>query len=305
MASLLVGFDSAWTKTNVGAIVGALLDKGRVRELGAPQLVDYEEASNVINRWKAAHVPSSTLVLLDQPTIVENDVGQRPVERIVCSPVGRRRGGMQPANKGRADMFGTDAPVWNFLSRFGGAADPFGPSTATCVLETYPVLAMISLGWTLPDSGRPAGRLPKYNPERRKTFAIADWAHVCRTTAATLLADGLAELSDWVTAAGRNPKPTKSDQDRVDACICLIAAAHLAKGRDTLFVGNRVSGYIVVPDSEPLRVELAERCRELAYVASDWMHVFRLAGSASLEADALNALADGKGEVPERAVTIV
>jgi hypothetical protein len=49
MVRLLVGFDSAWTKANTGAIVGALLDdKGAVRELGSPQLVDYVEAANVI-----------------------------------------------------------------------------------------------------------------------------------------------------------------------------------------------------------------------------------------------------------------
>jgi predicted RNase H-like nuclease len=268
--------------------------------------VDYGEASNVINRWKAAHVPSSTLVLLDQPTIVENDVGQRPVERIVCSPVGRRRGGMQPANKGRSDMFGTDAPVWNFLSRFGGAADPFCPSTATCVLETYPVLAMISLGWTLVDSQRPTGRLPTYNPERRKTFAIADWAHVCRATAATLLTEGASELSSWALAAGRNPKPSNSDQDQVDACICLIAALHLARGADALFVGNCTTGYIVVPDSEALRNELATRCDELAYVASDWLRVFRLPTRMSpVMPGALGRAPDDESEVPEHTVTLV
>ncbi|HYE85344.1 MAG TPA: DUF429 domain-containing protein, partial [Vicinamibacterales bacterium] len=227
-------------------------------------------------RWIAAHVPSSTLVLLDQPTIVENDVGQRPVERIACAPVGRRRGGMQPANKGRADMFGTDAPVWSFLRRFGGAADPFGPATETRVLETYPVLAMISLSWVLPDSERPAGRLPKYNPERRKTFAIADWAYVCGAVARRLLAEGMPELAAWADIVGRHSKPKKNDQDRLDACVCLIVASHLAKRRDFLIVGNRATGYIVVPDSQALRDELSARCEELTQVVSDWVRVVQL-----------------------------
>jgi predicted RNase H-like nuclease len=248
MTTLAVGFDSAWTRTNSGAIVGALVDDtDGVRELGLPQLVRYDEASEMIAAWQAAHMPSSTLVLVDQPTIVENETGQRPVERIVCSAVGRRRGGMQPANKSRADMFGGDAPVWEFLTRFGGAADPFDGATPTSVLETYPVLAMISMGWTLGDSERPSGRLPKYNPERRKTFAIADWVHVCGATAARLLEEGATELSEWIRAAAGNAKPTKDDQDRLDACICLVAALHLAKGRDALFVGNCATGYIVVP----------------------------------------------------------
>jgi predicted RNase H-like nuclease len=46
------------------------------------------------------------------------------VEHIVCSSVSARRGGMQPANTGREEMFGVSAPIWRFLNRFGGAVDP-------------------------------------------------------------------------------------------------------------------------------------------------------------------------------------
>jgi predicted RNase H-like nuclease len=100
MSALLVGFDSAWTRKKAGAVAGALLDDaGAVRELGAPRLVRFEEATSVIAGWQTEHRPSSTLVLIDQPTIVENQTGQRQVERIVCSVVSRRRGGMQPAYK--------------------------------------------------------------------------------------------------------------------------------------------------------------------------------------------------------------
>jgi predicted RNase H-like nuclease len=282
MTALLVGFDSAWTRMNVGAIVGAVLhDDGNITELGLPRLVQYENAAGIIRQWQATHHPSSTLVLLDQPTIVVNEVGQRPVEQIVCPSVSRRRGGMQPANRGRTDMFGQDAPVWEFLAGFGGAADPFGEAPATRVFETYPVLTMIALGWTLPDAERPAGRLPKYNPERRKTFAIADWAHVCRTVSTKLAADGAAELAAWAETAATNPKPTKRDQDRLDACICLVSALHLAKRRDALFVGCCSTGYIVVPDSDLLRNELEQRCVELGPQPASWVRVFRLRAGAS------------------------
>jgi len=89
-------------------------------------------------------------MLLDQPTIVNNAAGQRPVENIVGSPVSRRYGGMQPANIAKEEMFGKETPVWPFLPRFGGPADPLEPVEGTRVFETYPVLAMIALGWTLP-----------------------------------------------------------------------------------------------------------------------------------------------------------
>ena len=278
MTTLLVGFDSAWTRTKVRAIVGAVLrDHGTITELGPPRLVRYGDAAEIIRLWQTTHLASSTLVLLDQPTLVVNEGGQRPVEQIVCPSVSRRRGGMQPANTRRREMFGATAPVWEFLAKFGGAANPFGDITSTSVFETYPVLTMIALGWTLPDVQRPAGRLPKYNPERRKTFAVADWAHVCRATSAKLASEGALGLAGWAETAASNPKPAKSDQDRLDACICLVTALHLAKGRDALFVGCCTTGYIVVPDSAVLRSELLNRCVELGREAASWVRVFRLA----------------------------
>ena len=282
MTTLLVGFDSAWTRLKVGAIVGAVLhDNGGVTELGPPRRVHFEDAAGIIREWQAINSPSSTLVLLDQPTIVVNEVGQRPVEHIVCPSVSRRRGGMQPANRGRNDMFGPAAPVWGFLAGFGGAADPFGDAQSTRVLETYPVLAIIALGWTLPDAERPTGRLPKYNPGRRKTFAIADWVHTCRATSAKLAAEGAPELAAWAETAATMAKPTKSDQDQLDACICLVSALHLAKRRDALFVGCCTTGYIVVPDSEMLRKELEPRCVELGRESTRWVRVFRWGSDAS------------------------
>jgi predicted RNase H-like nuclease len=282
MTTLLVGFDSAWTPTKIGAIVGALIhNDGRITELGPPHPAQFEDAAGVIRGWQTAHSASSTLVLLDQPTIVVNDVGQRPVEHIVCPCVSRRRGGMQPANRGRTDMFGPTAPLWAFLAGFGGAADPFGPPQSIRVLETYPVLAIIALGWTLADQERPGGRLPKYNPERHKTFGISDWAHVCRTTSARLTAEGAPELGAWADIAATKTKPTKSDQDQLDACICLVSALHLARGRDALFVGCCDTGYIVVPDSETLRKELERRCVELGIESAMWVRVFRLGSDAS------------------------
>jgi predicted RNase H-like nuclease len=276
MTTLLVGFDSAWTQMKIGAIVGAVLrDDGNVTELGPPRCAQFEDATGIIRGWQATYPSSSTLILLDQPTIVVNDSGQRPVEHIVCPSVSRRRGGMQPANRKRAEMFGATAPVWEFLAGFGGAADPFGDAR-TRVLETYPVLAIIALGWTLGDEERPAGRLPKYNPERRKTFATADWAHVCRATSMRLVAEGAPELASWTETAATKTKPAKSDQDQLDACICLVSALHLARRRDALFVGCRTTGYIVVPDSETLRRELEVRCLELECDCASWVRTFRL-----------------------------
>jgi predicted RNase H-like nuclease len=278
---LLVGFDSAWTRNNRGALVGVLQhDDGTFQELGVPRTVDYREAEGVILEWQSGHLPTATIVLLDQPTIVKNAAGQRPVENLVSSPVGRRYGGVQPANTAKEGMFGKAAPVWQFLARFGGPADPVKLLANTRVFETYPVLAMIALGWTLPDS-RAAGRLPKYNPERRKTFSTLDWRHVCRRASDAFRERGLVGIARWIDSAARNTSPRKRDQDGLDACICLLVALYLAQRKDCLMVGDLQTGYIVVPNDVALQADLEARCNQTGRVATEWVRPFRLQICAS------------------------
>ena len=276
MSTLLVGFDSAWTAGNAGAIVAVLRHRdGTYDELGPPQTADFAEATSAVDRWQAAQLPTATIVFLDQPTIVENAAGQRPVENIVGSSVGRRHGGMQPANTGKDDIFGAAAPVWRFLNKFGGAGDPLATASGARVFETYPVLTMIALGWMLPDA-RPTGRLPKYNPERRRTFSLSDWQHVCERLSEVFRDSGLAESARWLDGAVRIMFPRKADQDRLDSYLCLLAALHFARRNDCLMVGDQQSGYIVVPHDAQLRSELEDRCRQTRRAPSDWVRAFRV-----------------------------
>jgi predicted RNase H-like nuclease len=222
--------------------------------------MNYREAEEAIIGWQYQNKPTETIILLDQPTIVRNSKGQRPVENLVAALVSRRYGGVQPANTAKIEMFGKHAPVWRFLAQFGGVADPQEPSTKTQVFETYPVLTMIALGWMLPDSVRPTGRLPKYNPERVQTFSVHDWEHVCQQTLSELDALGLKELPEWLAAQAENRSPRKADQDQLDSCICLLVALYLVEMRECLMVGDMDTGYIVVPSGDILRKELNARC---------------------------------------------
>jgi predicted RNase H-like nuclease len=276
---LLVGFDSAWTPNNSGAIVGVHRGgDGVLRELGAPRHVDFGEAEKLILRWQSETAAVATIVFLDQPTIVKNASGSRPVESIVSSPVSRRLGAMQPANTAKAEMFGADAPVWRFLSRFGGPANLFEPLAGTWVVETYPVLALIALGWTLADARR-TGRLPKYNPARRKNFSLSDWEHVCRLTSTSCRGRGLVGLTRWLDNAAANPSPRKGDQDCLDACLCLLTSILLAEGTECLMVGDHDTGYIVVPFGEELHTELHTRCERTGRAPTDWVRPFSLDAS--------------------------
>jgi predicted RNase H-like nuclease len=125
MTTPLVGFDSAWTANNSGALVAVCRrDNGEFDELGSLIIATYEDAERIIYDWQVKLKPTVTVQLLDQPTIVNNASGQRPVEETVGSLVSRRYSGMQPASKSRMEMFGDDAPVWRFLDHFGGPLNP-------------------------------------------------------------------------------------------------------------------------------------------------------------------------------------
>ena len=270
-SALLVGFDSAWTEGKRGAIVGVLRARhGGLTDLGAPELARFPEAAERIRAWQAEHRPDRTIIMLDQPTIVPNSSGQRPVENLVCSPIIRRKSAVQPANTGRLGMFDASAPVWWFLEEFGGAADPRAPLGTTVVFETYPALALIARGWLTEE-----GRLPKYNPGRRKAFRAQDWRSVCTRTAEECRRWGVPSVAAWLDNAAVTEKPRKPDQDMVDACICLLVALHFAGERDSLMVGDMASGYMVVPYEQRLRQDLEDRCLATKRNPSDWVSVIR------------------------------
>lgn len=277
MAILVVGFDSAWTPGKRGAIVAVLQrDDGSLLELDGPQNVNFRDAESAIRKWQYEQSPTSTMILLDQPTIVSNSTGQRPVENIVSSCVSLRRGGMQPANTSRADMFGVAAPVWAFLAKFGGAADPLSvASFEAVVFETYPVLAIIAFGWLREDS-RTSGRLPKYNPGRKKTFSVDDWQYLCSEASRAFRERGLVRSARWIDEVGDRDRARKPDQDKIDACLCLLVALHMVERRVCLMVGNCQSGYIVVPHCPDLQKELESRCGVTSRSAPDWVRAFKL-----------------------------
>lgn len=273
MSTLIVGFDSAWTAPKSGGLVGVIIhDNGDLHEIGPPQRATFLEAEAIISDWQATWLPSATTIMLDQPTIVPNSQGQRPVENIVASPVSLRKGGVQPANTSRDAMFGPRAPVWSFLDRFGGPANPLNPTSCTQVYETYPVLTLIALGWILPDT-LPAGRLPKYNPDRRKTFSVQDWQHVCDMLFVACNKLGLEKISIWIKMIRNSARPGKGDQDCLDACICLLVALHLSHNRACLMIGDQQSGYMVVPANPELISELETRCVTTGRTPDQWVRL--------------------------------
>jgi predicted RNase H-like nuclease len=154
-----------------------------------------------------------------------------------------------------------------------------GASNGSNVVETYPVLAIISLLWTLPHT-RVAGRLPKYNPARRTTFSISDWHHICDLVSCALKSRGLTILCHWTADIRSKLSPTKRDQDCLDAWLCLLVALHLVERKLCLMIGNLQTGYMVVPHGDDLFLELTARCTQTGKIQPEWLRRFTLTTNA-------------------------
>ena len=85
---------------------------GRYVAAPDPRAASFDDAAILIRELRASH--DYVLVALDQPTVVPNATGMRPVERVASSLICRLGSGVQPANRGKK-LFAANAPIWQFL----------------------------------------------------------------------------------------------------------------------------------------------------------------------------------------------
>jgi predicted RNase H-like nuclease len=177
----IIGFDSAWTDNARarGAVCALVMGKWEGFRLTQPCQASFKEALEFIKREHRAC--DNCLVALDQPTIVPNTTGSRPVDRVVGSLIGFIGGGVQPANRSRVGMFDENAPIWRFKRNLGATEDPEVSRRAArgiFIVEVFPALALPAFESAF--NGYRQG--PKYNPAR-KTFRLHDWEAVIETVA--------------------------------------------------------------------------------------------------------------------------
>jgi predicted RNase H-like nuclease len=247
-----IGFDSAWMDNPKapGAICAVGTQDGQPVRFYAPQLVSFDQALNFIR--KTLSEDGITLIALDQPTVVPNLTSMRPVDRVAASLAGWLGGGVQPANRGRRGIFCDDAE------------NPEMARTATTglfVMEVFPALALASMDINF------FGRLsaPRYNPNRKGTFRLADWMRVAEAAAREANLFGCEEFVDWCRS-GAIARPQKSDQDKLDSALCVLIALHwrLRAREVSLLIGDLSTGYMVLPASQEVRKFLALAARKHA-----------------------------------------
>ncbi|MBY6164848.1 DUF429 domain-containing protein [Pseudooceanicola nitratireducens] len=253
---LVVGFDSAWVDNPKapGAICAIGFDDTCEPRFVAPQLAGFQDALSFIENERRSH--RLCVIALDQPTIVPNMTGGRPAERVAGSVISFVGGGVQPANRSKAAMFGDEAPVWRFIEALDALQDPLlvpKAETGMFLIEVFPALAIP--GFEPAFAGRHGA--PKYNPSNRRKFRIYDWKLVTAMVAEVAATAGLTAMARWAEDMASLEGPRKADQDRLDSAICALVGLIWRDGScPAAMIGDLDDGYIISPVSEPTRARM-------------------------------------------------
>ena len=255
----IIGFDSAWTDNTKapGAVSSVVIAKDGAVSFKPPHLASFDQAFEFI---EAEHRACDIcLIALDQPTIVPNATGSRPVDRVAASLISFIGGGVQPANRSKKGMFDDGAPIWRFLERLGAIEDPELSRTAESglfIIEVFPALALPSFNVKF------AGRMkaPKYNPNNTKKFQKCDWLGVIDIVARYARDVRIKKIEDWAREIETETadRPSKADQDRLDAVLCGLIGYHwrVKPRQDSIMIGDLTSGYMIAPTNAVTRTRL-------------------------------------------------
>ena len=261
---VLIGFDSAWTDSlkNPGAIAAYVLEGGQQVFFHEPRLATFGAALRFIEQVtvKAEFV----LIAIDQPTVVPNHDGCRPVDRVASSLVSRLGGGVQPARRGGrgAAIFGDSAPIWSFLANVNAMQSPLEARAAPSgryIMEVFPALALPAIVPTIWERCRAA----KYNPGASK-FDPHDWPIVASGVADFANNLGMGSVAKWLEDQASRVRPRKTDQDCLDAAICLIVAFAWRYGPlgNLLQIGDEITGYMATVASAQTRAVLVKAAEQ-------------------------------------------
>ena len=257
--AVIFGFDSAWTDKYRGAICALEFGEHGYLAFHEPVTAYFSDALSYISARRGT--ASNVLVAIDQPTIIPNDNGMRPVERVAGSVLYSTGSAVQPANRSKEDMFGEGAPIWRFKERLRACDDAMRARSSdggTYLIEVYPALALAGLHDAF---AKPEGA-PKYNPKGKK-FSVSDWSRVVCVAMCLAKELGLTELADWCDRIRTDEKPTKSTQDCLDAAICAMVGYLWQTGdaRECAQIGDLKHGYMVTPVSRKTRDELSQAAK--------------------------------------------
>ncbi|MBB2670941.1 UNVERIFIED_ORG: putative RNase H-like nuclease [Rhizobium esperanzae] len=223
--------------------------------------MSFSEAAAVISAERSE--VTKCLVALDQPTIVPNLSGSRPVDKVAAALISWVGGGVQPANRSKMGMFDDAAPIWRFKQAIGAIEDPEAARAASSglfLIEVFPALALVAIE----SAYCQRYGAPKYNPANRKMFRLEHWHSVAETIRTFGSLKTLDQLELWCSDVSANLMPRKADQDKIDAMICGLIGLHwlVAPREQSVMIGDLDNGYMIAPAVNGIHKRLVTAARK-------------------------------------------
>jgi predicted RNase H-like nuclease len=252
----IIGFDSAWTDNvhTPGAICALVLNGKGAVTFESPQHALFGRAIEFIGEKSRVH--DTSIVAIDQPTIVPNVQGCRPVDRVAGALVSFMGGGVQPANRSKKGIFDNGAPIWRFKESLSATEDPELSRRAECglfIIEVFPALALPTFEVSF--NGYLKG--PKYNPKNPR-FHLSDWILVIDAIAKYARDAKIKGLEIWTRTVAAERAPCKADQDQIDSVLCALIGHHwrVRPRASSVMIGDLKNGYMITPADLPTKTYL-------------------------------------------------
>jgi predicted RNase H-like nuclease len=270
----VIGIDLAWSPKNATGLAAATVTGERV-EVHTTALA---YSLNDIVEFVRDHSSVPITIAIDAPTVVPNETGMRPVERILQSDpeLQRAHAAPYPANRQLLGKCNGGRPrgeeLVELLKRELQVTEVGCPPAHHCgrfAIEVFPLAAMPRLFGVL--------GVPVYKKKGSRTWPQCQAGLSSYIERLRQLQRPELDFSSELRMDGQIGKKFKAIEDRVDAVLCAYIAA-LAWLGEVECVGTLDEGYITLPRprattegrvKEKLRTPLGSRFSEALLVATD------------------------------------
>ena len=243
----ILGIDLAWQSegNSSGIAIGKLQGGLLFLEQIYPNVVRVEEVVNIVKS-----VPNLGGVAIDAPLIIRNSCGQRPCEHALSKVYGGKRNA--GAHSSNLNLYPSASSIklseWIELN---GLKHMGSPEFEKWQLECYPHPAIIEL-FGLEE--RLKYKKGKAEQKRAGQICLAQYIRTLESYPSLpfLISSGCNMYLDSKHIRELQGARLKSNEDALDAIVCLFIAGLYAIGQPMTIFGDLESGYIVVPQVKPL-----------------------------------------------------
>ena len=241
-----IGIDLGWQSGPSGLCCLELVDKSlilRWHSLSSGESLDRKATFPEVFDWieRTVPTPSPAIVAIDAPTIIPNKTGMRLPERLVHKHFRKYHAGCHPANLGRPFAAGLIQFAQEIEDRGFAHAPTIQPQKeGRYQVEVFPHPATIQL-FGLP-------RILKYKKGRLAEKALElNWLRELILTELPKQEPPLV-ISELPTIPSTG-KEMKAVEDQLDSLMCAYAGAYwwYWGEKRNLVMGNRITGYIIIP----------------------------------------------------------